>query len=188
MKFTKVFAPLLAFALMNSCSNGSAGSNPGVATIGGSGSAASGTDAVFSYTLQGKKISGGKTDVTLVSNIAYIQSSGPTSNMQFFLNDAYDDNTSNVAHSLRFTIPAKTGTTQLAPGQDNGHVELFVSKGTEGAYFVYGNEGFTVTVTDITSTRVSGTFSGKMKLASAPADDLAIADGKFDIPLGKMAK
>jgi hypothetical protein len=123
-----------------------------------------------------------------VSNIAYIEKNGATTNMQFFLNDVYDDNTSNVAHSLRFSIPARPGTTQLAPGQDNGHVELFVSKGTDGAYVVYGNEAFTVTVIDITSTRVSGTFSGKVKLASAPADDLSIADGKFDIPLGKTAK
>jgi hypothetical protein len=83
----------------------------------------------------------GTTDVIQVSNIAYIQKSGPTTNMQFFLNDVYDDNTSTFAHSLRFAIPAKTGTTQL----------------------------------------------GKVKLASAPADDLSIADGKFDIPLGKTA-
>ncbi len=188
MKFAIAFAPVLAFVLMNSCSNGSAGSHPGAAAIGGSGSAVSGTGAVFSYTLQGKKISGGPSDVIQVSNIAYIQSSGTTTNMQFFLNDVYDDNTSTYAHSLRFTIPAKTGATQLAPGQDNGHVELFVSKGTDGAYDVYGNEAFTVTVMDITSTRVSGTFSGKLKLASGPADDLAIADGKFDIPLGKTPK
>ena len=188
MKFAIAFATLLAFALMNSCSNGSAGSHPGVAAVGGSGSATSGTDAVFSYTLQGKKISGGPTDVIQVSNIAYIQKSGTTTNMQFFLNDVYDDNSSTFAHSLRFSIPAKTGTTQLAPGQDNGHLELFVSKGTDGAYIVYGNEAFTVTVIDISSTRVSGTFSGKVKLSSAPADDLSIADGKFDIPLGKMAK
>jgi hypothetical protein len=188
MKFAIAFAPLLAFALMNSCSNGNPGSHPGVAAIGGSGSAVSGTDAVFSYTLQGKKISGGSTDLIQVSNIAYIQSSGQTTNMQFFLNDVYDDNTSTFAHSLRFTIPAKTGTTQLDPGQDNGHVELFVSKGTDGAYVIYGNEAFTVTVSDITATRVSGTFSGKVKTATGPADDLAIADGKFDIPLGKTAK
>jgi hypothetical protein len=188
MKFAITFAPLLAFALLNSCSNSSAGSHPGAVAIGGSGSATSGTDAVFSYTLQGKKISGGPADALQTSNIAYIQKSGQTTNMQFFLNDVYDDNTSTFAHSLRFTIPAKTGTTQLAPDQDNGHVELFVSKGTDGAYAVYGNEAFTVTVTDITSTRVSGTFSGKVKLATAPADDLSITDGKFDIPLGKTAK
>jgi hypothetical protein len=188
MKFAIAFAPVIAFALLTSCSNGSASSAPGVAAVGGSGSSASGSDAVFSYTLQGKKISGGPADVIQVSNIAYIQKSGPTTNMQFFLNDVYDDNSSTFAHSLRFSIPAKTGTTQLAPGQDNGHVELFVSKGTEGAYFIYGNEDFTVTVTGITSTRASGTFSGKMKLASGSGEDLSIADGKFDIPLGKTPK
>src|SRR5450631_2744928 len=105
MKFAITFAPLIAFALMNSCSNGNAGSHPGAAAIDGSGSATSGTDDVFSYTLQGKKISGGATNVTLVSNIAYIQKSGQTTNLQFFLNDVYDENTSTVAHSLRFSIP-----------------------------------------------------------------------------------
>lgn len=188
MKFAIAFASLLAFTLMNSCSNSSAASHPGVTATGGSGSATTGTDAVFSYTLQGKKISGGPTDVIQVSNIAYIQKSGSTTNIQFFLNDVYDDNTSSFAHSLRFTIPAKTGTTQLTPDQDVGHVELFVSKGSDGAYAIYGNEAFTVTLTDITSTRVSGTFSGKVKLASGPADELAIADGKFDVPLGKTPK
>jgi hypothetical protein len=188
MKFEITFASLLALAFLNSCGHGHAGSPAEGATLGGSGSATSGTDAIFSYTLQGKKISGGPTDVILVSNIAYIQNSGPTTNMQFFLNDVYDANTSTVAHSLRFAIPAKTGTTQLTPSHDNGHVELFVSKGTDGAYDVYGNEVFTVTVTDITTARVSGTFSGKVKLATASADDLSIDDGKFDIPLGKTPK
>jgi hypothetical protein len=159
-----------------------------VAAIGASGSATSGTDAVFSYTVQGKKVSGGHTDVIQISNIAYIQKSGATTNLQFFLNDVYDDNTSTFAHSLRFSIPAKTGTTQLADGQDNGHVELFVAKGSEGNYVVYGNEAFTVTVSDISSTRVSGSFSGKVKSASAPADELTITDGKFDVPLGNASK
>jgi hypothetical protein len=188
MKSIIAFTSLFAFAMVSSCGNRNAGSRPEVAAIGGSGSATSGTDAVFSYTLQGKKISGGTTDVIQVSNIAYIQKSGQITNIQFFLNDIYDDNTSTFAHSLRFTVPAKTGTTQLAPGQDNGHVELFVSKGSDGAYIVYGNEAFTINVSAITSTRVSGTFSGKVKSASETGDEFAITDGKFEVPLGTTAK
>jgi hypothetical protein len=61
-------------------------------------------------------------------------------------------------------------------------------KGSEGNYVVYGNEAFTVTVSDISSTRVSGSFSGKVKSASAPADELTVADGKFDVPLGNASK
>ena len=144
--------------------------------------------AVFSYTLQGKKISGGPVDAILVSNIAYIQKSGQTTNIQFFLNDRIENNSDNFAHSLRFTIPAKTGTTQLTAGQDNGHVELFVSTGSESKYTIFGNELFTVTVSGISSGRVTGTFSGKMKPATAPGDELTIADGKFDIPVGTPGK
>jgi hypothetical protein len=188
MKLTIALASILALALLNSCHNGNAASSPDVAAIGGSGSATTGTDAVFSYTLQGKKISGGPVDVILVSNIAYIQKSGQTTNLQFFLNDGLEKNSSNFAHSLRFTVPAKTGTIQLTADQDNGHVELFVSTGSESNYTIYGNESFTVTVSDISPTRVSGTFSGKMKPASTPGDELTIADGKFDIPVGKAAK
>jgi hypothetical protein len=109
--------------------------------------------------------------------------------MQFFLNDVYDDNSSTFAHSLRFAIPPKTGATQLTPGgDDGGHVELFISKGSDGAYTIYGNEAFTVAVNSITPTRVSGTFSGNVKSTATPAEELTITDGKFDIPLGKTGK
>jgi hypothetical protein len=188
MKLPIAFASIFAFVLLNSCHSGNAASSPEVAAIGGSGSGSVGTDAVFSYTLQGKKIAGGPVDVILVSNIAYIEKSGQTTNVQFFLNDGMENNSSNFAHSLRFAVPAKTGTIQLTAGDDNGHVELFVSTGSESKYTIYGNESFTVTVGDISATHVSGTFSGKMKAASAPGDELTIADGKFDIPVGKAAK
>jgi hypothetical protein len=188
MKLAIAMAPLIAFALLSSCGNRNAGAAAETAAISGSSSATSGADGVFSYLLQSSAISGGPVDLTQTSNIAYIQKSGQTTNMQFFLNDAYDDKSSTFAHSLRFAIPAKTGTTTLDAGQDNGHVELFVSKGSDGAYSIYGNEAFTVTVSNISSTRVSGTFSGKVKSISTPADELTIAEGKFDLPLHNTVK
>ena len=49
---------------------------------------------------------------------------------------------------------------------------------------LYANEGFSVTVTNISATRVSGTFSGKLKLfeGAGKAED-TITNGKFDIPI-----
>lgn len=188
MKFAIALLQLFAFLLLSSCHNGNISSIPDKAAIAETVPAASGPDAVFSYTLAGTKISGGPTDVIQATNIAFIQKAGQTKNMQFFLNDVYDNNSSTFAHSLRFALPPTKGTFQLTVGQDNGHVELFVSKGSDGNYVVYGNEAFTVTISDISSTRVSGTFSGKVKSVSAPADELTIADGKFDIPMRNADK
>ncbi|HEY5367625.1 MAG TPA: hypothetical protein VIJ75_01430 [Hanamia sp.] len=144
-------------------------------------------DAVFSYNLDGTKISGGEVDALMVSNVAAVtKSNGNPDMLSFFLNDAYKDNTETVSHSLRFEIPDKTGNVALTADSDNGHVELFLASGEEGKYVVYGNEAFTVTVTNVSATRVSGTFSGQVKLAVSTGtgkSELTITDGKFDIPV-----
>jgi hypothetical protein len=188
MKFAIALLPLFAFLFLSSCHNRNTNSIPDKAAIAGTAPATSGSDAVFSYTIAGTKISGGPTDVILANNIAVIQKSGQTKNMQFFLNDVSDKNSSTFTHSLRFTLPPTKGTFQLTASKDNGFVELFVPKGADESYVVYENEAFTVTVGDISSTRVSGTFSGKVKSVSAPVVELTLADGKFDIPLRNADK
>ena len=148
-------------------------------------------DAVFSYNLDGTKISGGDVDALMVSNVAAVtKSNGNPDMLSFFLNDAYKGNTETVSHSLRFEIPDKTGNVALTADSDNGHVELFLATDEEGKYIVYGNEAFTVTVTNVSSTRVSGTFSGQVKLAESTGTGksvLTITDGKFDIPVRAYA-
>ncbi|MEP6682172.1 MAG: hypothetical protein ABJA35_02890, partial [Parafilimonas sp.] len=104
----------------------------------------------------------------------------------FFLGDAYQENTETFAHSLRFTIPGKTGMVILKPDDDNGSVELFLGNDKDDKYVLYGNEGFSITVTNISATRVSGTFSGQLKLVDgtgAGKSELTVTDGKFDIPI-----
>ena len=143
-------------------------------------------DAIFSYNLDGTKISGGDVDAIKVSNVAYVTQSGEGNNISFFLNDAYKDNTETVSHSLRFAIPGKTGTVALTADEDTFNVQLFLASGEDGKYVTYANEGFSVTVTNISATRVSGTFSGKLKLienTGAGKDEFTITDGKFDIPV-----
>ncbi len=144
-------------------------------------------DAVFSYNLDGAKISGGEADALLMSNVAAVtKSDGKPDMLSFFLNDAYEDNTETVSHSLRFEIPDKTGNVALTSGGDNGHLELFLGTGEEGKYVVYGNEDFNITITNISTSHVSGTFSGKVKLAQGQGqgkDEPTITDGKFDIPV-----
>ena len=192
MQHLKLFSTIiLSGSLLLACSGNSA-VNAGKenASPAASGSASSG-EAVFSYNLDGTKISGGEVDALMTSNVAGVTKSNGNSDMlSFFLNDAYKDNTETVSHSLRFEIPDKTGNVALTSGGDNGFVELFLATSEEGKYVVYGNEAFTVTVTNVSSTRVSGTFSGQEKLVESTGTGtgtgksvLTITDGKFDIPV-----
>jgi hypothetical protein len=164
----------------NNTSNATAGSEASTTS-------SSQGDAIFSYSLDGTKISGGDVDATTVSNIAYVTQSGNGSKISFFLNDAYKDNTETVSHSLRFAIPGKTGTVALIADEDNFNVQLFLATGEDGKYTMYANEEFSVTVTSISATRVSGTFSGKVKMlkeqTTTDKNEFTITDGKFDIPL-----
>lgn len=143
----------------------------------------------FSYNLDGTKISGGKVDEEMRSNVAIISHSSDHDNkLSFFLNDAYKDNTEKYAHSLNFTIPDKTGTITIAADDNNFRVQLFLATAADSkyTYILYGNESFTVTITNISASSVSGTFSGKEKIAEgqgAAKDELTITDGKFDIPV-----
>ena len=140
-------------------------------------------DAAFSYHLQGTKVSGGVVDEILMNNTGIVTQTEKGKKLQFFLNDAYDEKADAFSHSLRFAIPGKTGSVSLKTDDDDGNVQLFIAAGADGKYNLYGNEAFTVTISSINATRVSGTFSGKMKGVMGKTDEETITDGKFDIPV-----
>ena len=190
MKHLLFATSIFLIASFYSCNsnNANATNNKSEPAAQNSPSSSSTGDAVFSYNLDGIKISGGEANAVTVSNVAVVTKSDQGNTLSFFLNDAYKDNTETVSHSLRFEIPDKTGSVALTSGGDNGHVELFLATGEEDKYAVYGNEAFTVTVTNVSSTRVSGTFSGQEKLVESAATGtgksvITITDGKFDIPV-----
>ena len=191
MKKIKLFAAiiiplsLLLFACNSNKSNTNVGKEITADNTPATISSSSG-DVVFSYNLDGTKISGGDVDALMMSNVAAVTQSDNGNKLSFFLNNAYKDNTETFAHSLRFAIPGKTGTVALTADEDNFNVQLFLASGEDGKYVMYANEGFSVTVTSISATRVSGTFSGKLKLfegTSADKNEFTITDGKFDIPV-----
>lgn len=144
-------------------------------------------DAVFSYNLDGSKVSGGEVDAVMMNNVAALSKyEGNPDKLSFFLNDAYKDNAETYPHSLRFSIPGKTGTVALTAGEDNWKVELFLGNDQDTKYVLYGNEDFSINVTNISANHVSGTFSGKLKIVNgtgAGKSELTITDGKFDIPV-----
>ena len=174
---------LFLIAACPSCGNNSASASTGSS----SDNTATGVTATFSYNLDGTKISGGEVDAVMMNNAAFLTgSSDKDKKASFFLNDAYKDNTETFSHSLRFAIPAKTGTVTMAADDDNYSVQLFLATGEQGKYILYANENFTATVTSISASRISGTFSGKVKLVESTGTgkaELTITDGKFDIPV-----
>jgi hypothetical protein len=139
--------------------------------------------AIYSYNLNGTKVSGGEVDATETNNTAWVTQDNKGKKVQFFLSDGYNENAGTFAHSLRFAIPAKTGSVAMKSDDDNWSVQLFVGAGSDGQYTMYGNDVFTITITGISSTRVAGTFSGKVKPLTGSGAGLNVTDGKFDIPL-----
>ena len=143
-------------------------------------------NATFSYKLDGQKISGGETDLT--NNVFFITKNQNGDKLSFFLGDAYQENRETFAHSLRFTIPAKMGNTVLKAGADGYSVQLFLGNSGDDKYVLYGNEDFSITVKSIAASRVSGTFSGKLKIVENTGtgkNELTVTDGSFDIPQSK---
>jgi len=139
-------------------------------------------DAVYSYTLQGTKVSGGVVDAVKINNIARVGGGAGAKKVQWFLSDGLDEEAGTYAHSLRFALPDKAGSYPLDAEHDNGHVELFIAAKGSDNYTVYSNDAFTVTISAISATRVSGTFSGKLKAVTG-SGEMTITDGKFDIPV-----
>ena len=186
--FVAIITPLsiVLFACNSNKNNTNVGKEPTAGNIPATTSSSPG-DVVFSYNLDGTEISGGEIDALLMSNVAVITQSDHVNKLSFFLNDAYKDDGETFAHSLRFAIPGKTGITVLTADEDNFSVQFFLASGEVGKYVIYANEGFSVTVTSLSATRVSGIFSGKVKLVKGQTttskDEFTITDGKFDIPV-----
>ena len=188
MKHLIFVTTLFVLVSCTSCNNNNAnatGNKEHAATDNTTSSASTG-NAIFSYNLDGTKISGGEVDATQTNNIVMVTKNDNGDKFSFFLGDAYQKNTETFAHSLRFTIPGKTGTITLKPDDDNGSVELFLGNDKDDKYVLYANEDFNITVTNISATSVSGTFSGHLKLVDGTGtgkSEFTVADGKFDIPI-----
>ena len=188
MKYQLIFITLCSIAFCSACNSKKSGEpgNKDNAAVANAPSSSSTGDAVFSYNLDGTKISGGKVDDTQTNNTIWITKNENSDKFSFFLGDKLQDNTSTYAHSLRFAVPGKIGTVALIANDDNKSVEMFVGDGKDDKYQVYLNEDFTVTINNISSTRVSGTFSGKLKVPEGQTSanpEISVTDGKFDIPV-----
>jgi hypothetical protein len=193
MKYTKLLSTLLvASSLFVACSGGSSASSakdPASDNSATSGASRSG-NATFSCVIDGQPVSGGIIDDGLQqtngyqSNVAYIVDVDQGKELLFYLSDPKSTNSQGV-HSLRFAVPDKTGNSTFGP-DENGwgiEVDIIINKGHTARY---NSDSFTINVSSLSATSVTGTFSGKFTLNGnindADKKAIEVTDGKFDIP------
>ena len=192
MKYLKLFSPFLFSAcLLLACSGNSSSSKsndptPGNAAI--SGSSGSG-DASFSATIDGTPVSGSEIDEMQTQNTAFIYP--PQNNKpQTVLFLLYSTKKGDDYYSFRFSLPDKEGVYHATKGtyeESHSSVRLDFNLKSADNYARYNEDSVTVTIDKITSSRISGTFSGALTLSddtrSKPyKSQVIVTDGKFDIP------
>ena len=149
-------------------------------------------DASFSATVDGTTISGKEIDEMQIQNTAFIYP--PQNNKpQTVLFLLYSTKKGDDYYSFRFSLPDKEGVYHAARGtynESHSSVRLDYNLKSTKYYPRYDEDSVTVTIDKITSSRISGTFSGILKLsddtrAETYKNEVMITDGKFDIPFLK---
>ena len=146
-----------------------------------SNTSASDGDATFSCMLDGKEFSGSGTNQNI--NAAFHLTGDNKGQIFFRLSDM-----NNIGDKLMFQVPAKEGSTtfNVTPTYSyNGYIT--------GDFASYIDDPVTVTINSISSSGVSGTFSGKYTLQKGSGNSkskqtIQVTDGKFDIPFSTSAQ
>ncbi len=177
-KVKEVIAVLFAAAIL-SCGTSSS-SNQTNRSESAQASSQSDGDASFSCILDGKEVSGKGTDQNI--NAAFHLTGDDKGQIFFRLSDMND-----IGNKLMFQVPAKEGSTTFNVTPTNSTGGYMTSD-----FATYIDDPITVTINSISSSRVSGTFSGKYTLQkgsgnSSSKQTIEVTDGKFDIPFSTSA-
>lgn len=147
----------------------------------------------WSCVIDGEPASGNILDKDQQYNAAYTTDVDKGKSLQFKLtNIKTDESLASFTRSLRFSIPDKSGNMTFGHDEDAWGIQVnIIPEKTGDAFPVataqYNSDSITVNITNLSSTRVSGTFSGKFMLGpdtpKGGKDFINITDGKFDIPM-----
>lgn len=145
-----------------------------------SNTSASDGDASFSCMLNGKKFSVSGTDQN--ANAAFHLAGTNKGQIFFRFSDL-----NNPEEKLNFQVPGKEGATTFNVTPTYSYIGYITKDNIN-----YLDNPLTVTITSLTATRISGTFSGTYTLSKGSADSNAkqtieVTDGKFDIPFSTSA-
>lgn len=137
-------------------------------------------DASFSCMLDGKKFSVSGTDQN--ANAAFHLAGTNKGQIFFRFSDL-----NNPEEKLNFQVPGKEGSTTFNVTPTYSYIGYITKDNIN-----YLDNPLTVTITSLTATRISGTFSGTYTLSKGSADSNAkqtieVTNGKFDIPFSTSA-
>jgi hypothetical protein len=190
MKYLKLLAAIITSScLLLACSGNSSSSKSNDPTPGNAATSGSSGDASFSATIDGTPVSGNEIDEMQTTNTAFIyppQNNKPQT-VLFFL---YSTKKGDDYYSFRFSLPDKEGVYHATKGtynESHSSVRLDFNLKSADNYARYDEDSVTVTIDKITSSQISGTFSGALTLSddtrSKPyKSQVIVTDGKFDIP------
>ena len=138
-------------------------------------------DASFSCIVNGKAVSGKGTDQNI--NAAFHLTGDDKGQIAFRLSDM-----NNIGDKFMFQVPAKTGSTTFTVSPTYSYAGY-----TSSDLASYIDDPVTVTITSITASGVSGTFSGKYTLSKGTGDSnskqtVEVTGGKFNIPFSTSAE
>jgi hypothetical protein len=148
-------------------------------------------EATFSATIDGAAVAGSGIDELQQHNAAYVLPIAKTSpqHLVFYLFSTKNGADESANTSIRISTPPKIGTfAKRGATEHSCDCDVTLNENiTAGTLARYWADSVTITVTSMTPTRVSGTFSGSFVLSSdtprAPNKRAKIVDGKFDIPM-----
>ncbi|MDQ2767371.1 MAG: hypothetical protein M3Y30_09470 [Gemmatimonadota bacterium] len=185
-----VSASLVALAVL-SCSGKRDAATDTAGTVADAPAASSLGDARFSATIDGTPVAGSGVDEMQQRNAAYVLPLAKTTpqHLVFFLYSTKNAADESANYSLRISLPPKPGTyTKQGSTEHSCDCDVTLNENIAvGNLARYWADSVTVTVSAMTPTRVSGTFSGSFVLSSdtprAPNKRARIVDGQFDIPM-----
>ena len=147
-------------------------------------------NASWSCIIDGQAVSGGQVKSYqgpegYQSNEAHTGDVDEGKELLIYLSDTKSAS-SQGAHELRFSIPDKTGSSTFGPDENGWGIEVDINVNKDHTAR-YNSDSFTVNISNLSATRVSGSFSGKFKLNGNITDtdkkEIEVTDGKFDIPM-----
>jgi hypothetical protein len=185
-----VFLILFSFSLLPACKNntGNSAANADGVPDKGTAGAASG-NAEWSASIDGQAVAGKGTDQLQLRNTAFIYPA-QGNNDKYILFDLQSDKNGDDEYGFRFYSPDKEGQFTVENAKKSGYrcsVRLDFNLRSKDNFAIYSGDSVTLNINTITSTRISGTFAGELKLSdlsrSKPyKNQVIITDGKFDIP------
>ena len=138
--------------------------------------------ATFTAMVDGVAVSGGAIDGMQLNNAAHIVPgyNGAAPTILFWLFDTKTPDDQDFTHSMRIEVPDQVGPNP----QTHMVANIILSKEHSAKYY---SKNASVTITSLTASRVTGTFSGKFVLSpdtpNVPKTSIVITDGKFDLPI-----